>query len=234
MTEFSVILALRPEAAPAAVRRSLPHAEPRAAQPTDDRFRRLLNHSDWESLPPAVRARFSCHVGDGEQRTFVGAVVRTVHSRLGYCLAQLARLVGGPLPHTPGATGPSTVTVTRDDALGGQIWTRTYARPGRLPQTINSVKRFAGPTGLEEFLGHGLLMRLTLAVENGALVFRSAGYDIQIAGRRIALPRALTPGNCTISHRDLGDGRFSFTLTLDHALFGRLLEQVAIYQEITP
>lgn len=202
--------------------------------PTDDRFRRLLHPSAWDSLPPAVRARFSRRLDAGEQRTFVGAVVRTLHSRVGRCLALLARLVGGPLPRTPGATGPSTVTVTPDNDLGGQIWTRTYARPGRLPQTINSVKRFAGPTGLEEFLGYGLLMRLTLAVEDGALVFHSAGYDVAIAGWRLPVPRGLAPGHCTITHRDLGQGRFSFTLTLDHPWLGRLVEQIAIYEEITP
>ncbi len=233
MTEFSVRITpdvpLRP-VAPALYR---PLAKPRVAHPAEDRFRRLLRPSDWQSLPSAVRERFSRQVADGGQRTFVGTVVRTSHSRLGYLLAQLARLAGGPLPDTPGATGPSTVTVTRDEALDGQIWTRTYARPGRLPQTINSVKRFTGPTGLEEFLGYGLLMRLTLAVESGALVFRSAGYDFSVAGRRIVLPRVFAPGNCTIAHRDLGDGRFSFTLTLDHPWFGRLVEQVAVYEEIT-
>ena len=205
-----------------------------APAPTDDRFRRLLPPSAWASLPPAVRVRFSRRLHAGEQRTFVGAVVRTLHSRVGRCLALLARLVGGPLPHMPGATGPSTVTVTPDNDLGGQIWTRTYARPGRLPQTINSVKRFAGPTGLEEFLGYGLLMRLTLAVEDGALAFHSAGYDVAFAGWRFPVPRGLAPGHCTITHRDLGQGRFRFTLTLDHPWLGRLVEQVAIYEEITP
>lgn len=198
----------------------------------DDRFRRLMSGNDWAQLPAIIRRRFSKALACHEQRTFVGAVVRTTHSRPGLWLARLARLAGGPLPDTHRATGPSTVVVTRDDALGGQVWTRTYARPGRLPQTIYSVKRFAGPTGLEEYLGHGFVMRLTLHEEAGDLVFRSAGYDLLLGGLRLALPRLLTPGRCTIRHRDEGCDRFSFTLTLDHPWLGRLVEQVAYYEEI--
>jgi len=197
----------------------------------DDRFERLLGPAGWAILPAAVRRRFSRPLTPGAQRTFVGEVVHTAHTWPGLILARCVRLFGGPLPDTHDATGPSTVVVTRDDALGGQIWTRTYARPGRMPQTINSVKRFAGPTGLEEFLGVGLIMRLTLHAEAGCLVFRSAGYDVEVAGRRVPLPRWLTPGLCTIRHRDEGGGHFSFRLTLDHPWLGRMVEQVAVYEE---
>ena len=181
-----------------------------------------------------VRQRFSRGIAATGQRIFTGAVTHTSHSRLGLALARLARCVGGPLPHAAHATGPSTVVVTRSDALGGQIWSRTYAQPGRLPQTITTVKRFAGPTGLEEYLGAGLVMRLTLAADAGTLVFRSAGYDWLIGGRRLPVPDWLAPGVCTITHRDLGHGRFSFTLALDHPRLGRLVHQVAQYEEITP
>ncbi len=198
----------------------------------DDRFRDLMSSTAWARLPAVVRHRFTQPLGPGRQRTFVGQVIHTAHSRAGLLLARLAHLVGGPLPDTHSATGRSTVVVTHDTALGGQIWSRTYARPGRMPQTINSVKRFAGPTGLEEYLGSGLIMRLTLHEEAGELIFRSAGYDIAVGALRWPLPRVATPGICTIRHRDEGCGWFSFTLTLDHPWLGRLVEQVAVYEEI--
>jgi hypothetical protein len=200
----------------------------------DDRFCRLLPAAAWSSLPAVVRRRFSQPVPIGGRRLFAGAVVLTWHSRIGLVLARLARLVGGPLPDTRGATGPSLVVVTREETRGGQVWTRTYARPGRQPQTITSVKRFAGPTGLEEDLGHGLLMRLTLDAAAGALVFRSAGYDLVLGRRRLPLPHWLSPGACTITHRDEGGRGFSFALTLDHPRLGRLVHQLAFYEEITP
>ena len=96
---------------------------------------------------------------------------------------------------------------------------------------IQSVKRFAGPTGLEEYLGLGLVMRLTLHEEAGRLVFLSAGYAIELAGRAFALPAWLSPGHCTVVHRDETDERFSFTLTLDHPRLGRLVHQVEFFSE---
>lgn len=218
-------------------RRSLPPGGPAApdqANRLDVRFRDLLGLAGWQSLPAAVRRRFSSSLDTDGRRIFVGRVVSVSHSRAGLWLARLARVVGGPLPDTAGACGLSTVVVTRDDRIGGQVWSRTYARPGRMPQTINSVKRFGGPTGLEEYIGAGLVMALTLHAEDGALVFRSAGYAIVIAGRRVPLPSALSPGCCTITHRDLGAGPFSFTLSLDHPWLGRLVHQIATYEEITP
>ena len=75
-------------------------------------------------------------------------------------------------------------------------------------------------------------MRLTLHAEDGALVFRSAGYDLVLGGLRMALPRALAPGDCSITHRAIGPSRFSFTLALDHPWFGQLAHQVAFFEEI--
>lgn len=203
----------------------------------DDRFRRLLGPDAWQSLPPVVRDRFAKVLAPGTCRVFVGAVTETTLSRAGRCLARLAILVGSPLPNTDGAKGPATVVVTEDLELGGQIWTRTYGRPGSFPQTINSVKRFSGPTGMEEYLGRGLVMRLRLDAEGGALVFRSVGYDLVLGGRffgglRLPLPRVLTPGDCSITHRAEGVRRFTFTLALDHPWFGRLAHQVAFFEEV--
>lgn len=198
----------------------------------DTRFRDLLGAAAWSRLPAVVRRRFSVPLEAGDQRMFQGEVVETRLSLAGRVVANLARLAGGPLPYADGATGPATVIVTEDPALGGQIWTRTYTQSGRFPQTINSVKRFSGPTGLEEYLGLGLIMRLTLTSELGDLVFRSAGYDIAVRDRRWALPRWLWPGLCTITHHALGSERFSFTLELDHPRLGRLVKQVAVFQEV--
>ena len=197
----------------------------------DTRFCDLLGPVAWNSLPPAVRARFSKVLAPGAARIFAGAVTETRLSGAGRLLARFAQLAGGPLPTTDGATGPATVVVREDATLGGQVWTRTYTRPGRFPQTINSVKRFSGPTGLEEYLGAGLVMRLNLHAEAGALVFRSAGYDLVLGSVRLPLPRVLAPGHCAITHRADGPDRFSFTLTLDHPWLGRLATQVAHFEE---
>ena len=93
------------------------------------------------------------------------------------------------------------------------------------------MKRFQGPTGLEEYVGAGIGMALRVTVENGALVFRSAHYFLELGRFRVAIHDLLSPGQMEIVHRDLGS-EFAFELTLTHRLFGRLIHQLAYFKEV--
>ncbi|MCS6622744.1 DUF4166 domain-containing protein [Roseibacterium beibuensis] len=196
----------------------------------DLRFRALLPEADWSALPAAVRRRFSKRLRHGATVVYRGEVAAVEAGAAGRLLAHLARLIGGPLPlvFQPGA---AVVAVTEDAVGRGQTWSRMYVRAGGFPQVIHSAKRFAGPTGLEEHIGAGVGMALTVTVEDAALVFRSTFYFATLFRLRLRLPRWLEPGALTIVHRDLGAGRFAFTLALDHPLFGRLLGQDAIFRD---
>jgi hypothetical protein len=202
----------------------------------DLRFRTLVGEEAWARLPEAVQSRFSKRLGPGEATVYKGHVTATELSRAGRVLAFLARAIGGPLPLTHWAAGAAVVIVMEDPALGGQSWTRTYARPGRSPQVVHSAKRFSGPTGLEERVGGGVGMTLRVTVEAGALFFRSERYFLGFGRWRVYLPRWAEPGSMEIVHReDETDGSrdraFSFRLSLTHPLFGRLLHQLAYFRD---
>jgi hypothetical protein len=77
-------------------------------------------------------------------------------------------------------------------------------------------------------------MTLTLHVEAGTLEFRSAGYFVDVLRHRVWLPDVLTPGALTVSHAELGDGCFSFTLDVVHPRLGPLIQQHAIFREVEP
>jgi hypothetical protein len=200
----------------------------------DLRFRALLGEADWFKLPPPIRRRFSKRLASGETVVYVGTILETHLSRAGWLLAQALRLIGAPLPTARDAGVASVVTVTEETATGGQIWTRLYARHRTFPQVIHSSKRFAGPTGLEEYVGYGIGMPLRIEVQDGALVFRSAGYFLEIFGRRFALPAWASPGALSVTHAELGDGRFRFTLEIVHPLLGLLVRQTAAFRESRP
>jgi Domain of unknown function (DUF4166) len=196
----------------------------------DNRFHALLPDEEWGQLPLAIWRRFSKRLAQG-RTIYVGEVDCCFHSRIGWWFAQLARVIGGPLP-TGRETGvPIVVTVTEDAASGGQVWTRICARRYGFPQVIHSAKRFAGPTGLEEYVGFGISMALRLSVENEALVFRSTGYFVGLGRLRFPLPERLTPGEIIVSHADLGDGAFRFTLEVVHPRFGKIVRQSAVFRE---
>jgi hypothetical protein len=208
-----------------------PHRHPCDDRLSDLRFRTLVGEAAWARLPESVRRRFSKCLAPGEMLLYSGTVVATELSFAGRILTFLARAIGSPLPLTDGATGPALVAIVEDDRLGGQSWIRIYARPGRLPQTIHSAKRFSGPTGLEEYIGHGIGMALSVSVEDGALIFRSSHYFLEIGAWRWRLPCALAPGSMQVTHREEGGGAFSFRLELRHPLLGRLVHQLAYFRD---
>lgn len=194
-------------------------------------FARLLGGHDWQSLPMAVRMRFRRRIAAGACVTYVGEVTECRRSGLGWALAQLARVIGAPLPLHDDTGVPACVTVTEDIAGGGQFWTRQYGRHAGFPQVIFSAKRFSGPTGLEEYLGLGVGIALKLVVDGGVLCFLSDHYFLRLGRLRLRLPQWLSPGRLTIGHVDCGYGRFAFTLDLVHPIAGELLHQVAVFAD---
>jgi hypothetical protein len=200
----------------------------------DPRFRALLSADDWAALPPSVRQRFSKRLVGGETAIYRGEILETATSRAGRCLAQIARLFGGPLPLSQDAGVPAIVTVTEDIATKGQHWTRLYVRRKGFPQVIHSSKRFSGPTGLEEYIGGGIAMALSLEVRDGALIFRNAAYQLCLFGCRLTAPRWLAALALTVTHREWSDGRFVFELRVAHPLFGEMIRQTAVFEETSP
>jgi len=208
------------------------HAAASPAPLGDTRFRTLLGEVAWSHLAQPVRERFSKRLSPGSVALYRGHVVTTELSRLGWLLAQAARLIGSPLPTMNHAVGPAVVVVSEDTATRGQRWLRIYERPGRKPQMVLSTKNFRGQTGLEEDVGAGISMQLRLAVEDGALVFRSQRYRVSWRNIGFTLPEFLSPGAMTIVHTQQEDGSFSFGLTLRHPLFGQLLHQLAYFRDV--
>ena len=191
-------------------------------------FRALLGEAAWAELPSAVRARFDA-AAHRSPRDYPGAMdVRM--NWLGWLFAQGSRLLSSPLAPWPGEAVPVSVHVSRDPG-GGVRWERIYAYPGRAPLSIVSMKLVAPDGALLEVTRGGVGMRLTLAVEDGALVFRSTSYFWRIGRRLSPLPDLFTPGRCTVVHRDLGGGRFRFSLAFRHPLAGETLVNVGDFKD---
>ena len=215
---------------------ALPERTAPSSRPAARSIEGLLGPQRWASLPADIRRRFSFHPGKAEATVYRGEIVEARASRLGWLLAQLARLIGAPLPTRWDRGVPASVTVMPvapgQGHEGGQIWTRVYGRRQGFPQAINSLKRFAGPTGLEEYVGCGVGIALRLETDGRALHFLSDHYFLELGELRLRLPRHLSPGQLTVSHSDLGGGRFAFGLALVHPLFGELMRQTATFSDL--
>ena len=208
-------------------------ARPLRSGPVDLRYRRLLGEEAWSRLPQATRNRFSQFIGPKDAELFRGCVEETRFSLPGRILAICLSPFAAALPTEPCEIPvAASVSVTQGPDADTQIWTRCYNRTGRYPQVILSQKRFGGPTGLEEQVGHNIGMTLRVSEQNKGLVFESETYFLALFGFHIALPGILTPGQIRVEHRDAGDGAFDFILTLTHPLFGELLYQRARFHDM--
>jgi hypothetical protein len=197
----------------------------------DLRFRRLLPQNAWAKLPDDVKRRFSKKLQGGRTAFYGGTVKEVRSSRAGRFIAQVLRIIGAPLPVFDHVDVPTIVTVTEDVKTTGQIWTRMYCNRAGFPQVIHSAKRFAGPTGLEEYVGFGVSMALHVEASTEGLAFHSAGYYLKLGKARIKFPRLLEPGALTVKHIATSAERFRFEMTLTHPLFGELIHQAAEYQD---
>ena len=198
----------------------------------DLRFRALLGEAAWAALPGATRKRFAKRIADRSTAIYAGEILECEMSRAGWLLAQVARLIGAPLPVSSDVGVPAVVSVTEDSGCGGQFWTRMYGRRYGFPQVIHSSKRFAGPTGLEEYIGCGFGIALRIEVAGEALHFISDHYFVQLFGVRARIPRWLSPGALRISHIDCNHRWFAFQLALHHRIFGELIRQTVMFRDV--
>lgn len=197
----------------------------------DARFRCLLEPAAWEQLPTAVQRRFSKRIEGDRIAIYPGVIEKVRFSKLGWLLAQVCRLIGAPLPLHRDCGAAAAVSVSEDGASGGQCWTRVYGRQRGFPQVVHSAKRFAGPTGLEEHIGCGIVMALVVEAIEGGLEFRSDHYVIEIGPWRFRLPGWVEPGRTVVRHLDCGEGAFLFSLELSHPWFGELIYQEGSFRD---
>lgn len=185
-------------------------------------YRSLLGEDAWHRLNHAIRARFG---DDSTKRGFYGMMGTVRLSRAGRVLALLARLFGTSLCPKTGRDIVTMIDVDGDTASAAGIWNRAYLFPAGRRFVVTSIKRFDPRDGLLECLGRGFVMRLDLQAETHALHFISTGYAWHCGPLRVPLPRVLSPGDTHVTHRELGGGRFRFTLQIRHPWFGELVFQ---------
>lgn len=198
----------------------------------DLRFRSLVGQMQWQQLPKAVRRRFSKRLKDGATAVYAGTVTQTRTRWAGHLLAQITRLIGSPLPRQLSIGATATVTVSEDCPTNGQFWTRIYGRRDGFPQVIHSVKRFCGPTGLEEYVGFGIGMTLNVNCQADGIRFISDHYFLQLGKLRCRLPTWLTPGAVIVSHIDKSHGQFAFILQVNHPWLGELMYQEILFSDM--
>jgi Domain of unknown function (DUF4166) len=182
----------------------------------------LVGAAGWARLPQAVQRRFGTAHADAVYRGRMDLRC----SRIGRLFAQMARLFGGPLTCINAGDVPAEVRV-HDNGRGGVVWERRFHGDG--VSLVRSTKEMGADGGLQERTDGGLSMSLDVFEEHGALVFCSHRFWLVLGRLRIPVPAWLAPGVCRVTHTDLGQGFFRFTLAMVHPLWGETFHQSGVF-----
>ncbi len=181
----------------------------------------------WARLPPAVQRRFATAHADA---SYEGHMTLRC-SLIGRLYAACSHVLGGPLPNRNASDIGTTVRV-RDNGRGGVVWERDFhAGQDGWRHVVRSTKEADARGGLMERTDGGLSMSLDVFEENGELVFRSRRYWLLLGPWRLGIPAWLAPGTCRVVHTDLGAGRFRFTMSMVHALWGETFYQTGVFSD---
>ena len=74
-------------------------------------------------------------------------------------------------------------------------------------------------------------MALDVFEEDVTLVFQSRRFFLALGPLRIPVPQWLSPGQCRVTHTDLGGGDFRFTLSMQHPLWGETFHQSGVFTD---
>lgn len=179
----------------------------------------------WARLPAAVRRRF----GAGHPDVDYTGRMDLRCSGIGRVYASLSRAFGSPLTGLQ-AWGLAATVRVRSNRQGGVVWERVFGEAAGAA-TVRSTKEPGTGGQLTERTDGGLAMALDVFEEDGSLVFQSRRFFLAMGRLRIPVPQWLSPGQCRVTHTDLGGGDFRFTLSMAHPLWGETFYQSGVFTD---
>jgi hypothetical protein len=181
----------------------------------------------WPHLHPDIRARFTLAPGTTRQR-FTGTMNQIERSPLGWLIARLIAFVH-VLPSVRARDVPFEFNLTAT-TNAGWIKERLYHfSSGRFE--FRSVMRIEPSGELIENFPFGLCMKIKLVAEGDSLYFLDDAYFLRIGNWRLPIPRWLSVGRFTLTHKNIDHDNFTVSISLDHALFGRLFYQCGHFRQ---
>lgn len=169
---------------------------------------------DWQRLPEVIRKHYLL-TGDGQSR--LEGVMAIDYPRYLYPIVWLIHMFGG-LVLWRGATVRAEVDKT---AAGGILhWKRTLTYPDGKVDYFCSQMHYAGKNRLIETIGFGFGLTLQVTVDNGDLLYRSAGHFWRCGRFKLNIPDWLLLGSATIREHAVSNDAFYLDFTLTHPLWG--------------
>lgn len=185
---------------------------------------------NWHQLHPNVQRRFNRLPTEHKPIIYKGVMKQVQRSKAGWLFAFLTRIIGNPLTPYQAQNVPMTVELSTKPGKKGVYWKRTYLFDNRKAYTVTSVKKDEDGR-MMECVGGGFGMFLDIYAHEGALHFKSTRFFWKFLKFYIPLPHLITPGRTHVIHKDLGQGKFLFTISMDHPILGQTFFQTGTFHD---
>lgn len=187
-------------------------------------FRSVLGEAAWQRLGEVVRRHYSLRAFSGDSVTVRGRMDEVWRGRWAWLLLPAGRLFGALVPYQ-GRDVPIEVHYRCHPDSARLSWDRCFHFAGRPVFHFRSFMEAAPHTRHEvvEYVRFGLGLRLRVSAEDGALVFRDAGYVWRLGrGPRVPLPLHLLLGRAYVEERPVpgDDGAFTMQMRIRHPWWG--------------
>ncbi len=185
---------------------------------TDSVFQKILGDS-WDELGDVVKRHYFLKPYSDDYICVSGVMSEIYHSNIAKLFLPFGMLFGAVVPYR-GKNVPIDVhySCCKNDA--NIYWDRVFKFPERNHYHFKSHMEHTGDNEVIEFVRFGVGMRLTVTAENGAMVFRDAGYIWRLFGRDIPIPVGLLFGRAYVEERPVDENKFAMRMVLEHPLFG--------------
>jgi hypothetical protein len=175
---------------------------------------------EWDRLDEIVRRHYVMAPGTCADMTIHGSMDRVFHSNIAKLFLLPGRIFGALVPYR-GNNIPTVVkNWTREENQKAMFWHRTLQFPDKPLTEFRSRMEYIGGNEIIEYVRFGLGIRMRMSVQDGALVFTSAGYVWDVGAARIPIPTWAILGDAQIIERAISEQEFYIDFTMVHPVFG--------------
>lgn len=181
-------------------------------------FQEILADS-WDELGGVIKRHYFLRPYSDDYMCVSGEMSDVYHSAIAKLFIPFGMLFGAVVPYR-GKNVPIDVHYQCRKDSANIYWDRVFKFSERNHYHFRSYMKHVRDNEVIEFVRFGVGMRLKVTAENGAIVFRDAGYIWRLFGRNIPIPVGLIFGNAYVEERPVDENNFEMKMILEHPIFG--------------
>jgi len=176
---------------------------------------------NWTQLADIVKQHYEITPGASSELTIEGVMDEVYHSTIAKLFLLPGRIFGALVPYKGRNIPTSVRNWTTEDNNKAMFWHRTLDFPDKPPLIFSSRMEHIKGDEIIEYVRFGMGIRMSISVDNGALVFNSKGYVWNIGGIRLPIPAWLILGDARIIEKATAGNKFYINFEMIHPLMGK-------------